>query len=79
MQGKDGSVVIRGVNMIETRLPWLQGPVSVNVNVFSARRSGPNNILACDFFDGNLLDARRHPIAIHCSWIEAYARTSQEF
>jgi hypothetical protein len=52
------------------RLEWVDGPVSVNINVYSARRNGPDNILACDFFDGELSSAQRAPITLHCSLIE---------
>ena len=76
--GKDASVVIHGDKVNQKRIPWLDGPASVNVNVFSARRSGPDNILACDFFDGNLADAQKHPIEIHCSLITENAPTSQK-
>jgi hypothetical protein len=79
LPGNNGSVVIKGTKVNRKRLPWLQGPPSVNVNVFSARRSGPDNILTCDFFDGNVSDAQEHPIAIHCSLIEENAPISQKF
>jgi hypothetical protein len=58
-----------------TRLEWIEGPVSVNVNVYSARRKGPDNILACDFFDGLLSSAQRAPITLHCSLIEENVST----
>ena len=41
----------------------------LNVNIYSARRSGPDNILNCDFFDGNLRDTLHKPLVLHCALI----------
>jgi len=47
------------------RLGWLNDGVYVNVNVWSARRHWPNNVLACDFIDGVLND--RGAVLPHCT------------
>ena len=73
--GKDGTVYVTGTKVNRDRLRWLKGPVLLNVNVYSARRSGPDNILACDFFDGKLEDAVRKPLSLHCSLITENAKT----
>ena len=62
--------------MIKTgRLGWLNGGVYVNVNVWSARRHWPDNILACDFIDGVLTDVGRNPVTLHCSLISEQVPT----
>jgi len=73
--GKSGSVYVTGTKVNRDHLRWLKGPVLLNVNVYSARRSGPDNILACDFFDGKLEDAVRKPLSLHCSLITENAKT----
>lgn len=76
---KEGSATISGTRVMQKRLSWIKGPVRLNVNVFSARHSGPNNILSCDFFDGNLSDARAHPMAIYCALIEEHRQTLHKY
>lgn len=44
-------------------------PMKVNINVFSARRSHPDNLLSCDLFDDDLALARSKPIAVACKLI----------
>lgn len=57
------------------RRGWLNGGVYVNVNVYSARRHWPDNILACDFIDGVLTDVGRNPVTLHCSLISEQVPT----
>lgn len=64
--GRPGSVPITGSKVVPARLRWIRGPVLLNINVFSARHSGPDNILACDFFDGHLAAAVAKPVPLHC-------------
>jgi hypothetical protein len=71
--GKPATVIVNGSGVKRGRLAWIRGPVLLNVNVYSARRSGPNNILACDFFDGIFHSTFHHPVQIHCSLIEEKA------
>jgi len=62
--------------MIKTeRLGWLNGGVYVNVNVYSARRHWPDNILACDFIDGMLTNVGRNAVTLHCSLISEQVST----
>ena len=51
------------------RIGWLAALPQVNVNVFSSRRSGPDNLLDCDFFQGTVAAARRAPIRLACKLI----------
>jgi hypothetical protein len=44
-------------------------PVNVNINVFSARKAAPDNLLDCDLFDDAVAIARAKPIAITCRLI----------
>jgi len=46
------------------------GPVFVNINVVSARRTAPENLLSCDFFDGPVSRAAAAPVALRCGLIE---------
>ena len=71
--GKPATIIVNGSSLKRGRLSWVHGPVLLNVNVYSARRSGPNNILACDFFDGRLRSTFHQPVQIHCSLIEEKA------
>lgn len=41
----------------------------VNINVYSARKALPNNVLECDLFEGSLRTALRKPIAVRCKLI----------
>ncbi len=53
--GEPAVVAIPGKGDIETRLHWVKdGEPLVNINVHSARRSGPDNLLDCDVYDGPL-------------------------
>ena len=70
-----GTVHFAGTEAAAEAIRWVAGPVLLNVNVYSARRSGPDNLLACDFFDGTLASAARAPVTLHCGLIEENPRT----
>ncbi|MET2825467.1 hypothetical protein [Mesorhizobium shangrilense] len=64
------SVDVTGKAFERGHVKWLtEGKVMVNVNVYSARRSGPDNILDCDFFDDALTLAQQAPLTLHCKLI----------
>ena len=44
----------------------ITGPVHVNVNIYSGRRSSPDNILGCDFVDAPLKDVMGKSVPIQC-------------
>lgn len=74
--GVPGQMHFTGAKVATERLGWLAGPVQVNVNVYSARKSSPDNLLQCDFIDGTLDRVRQAPITLHCSLIEENVDTS---
>lgn len=69
VSGRSQTVRVTGADLIRNRLPDVEGPVLLNVNVYSARHGSPDNVLNCSFFDGILRDAVSKPVAIHCSLI----------
>jgi hypothetical protein len=76
--GKPATVQVTGTKIYRNHVPWIKGPILLNVNVYSARRSGPDNILACDFFDGTLQQAVRQSLSLHCSLIAENAPTQHK-
>ena len=73
--GRGQKVHISGDNVEAKRIDWVNGPVKVNLNVASGRKSGPDNILSCDFIDGALSQVRKRPITLHCSLISENVET----
>ena len=69
VSGRPQIVHIAGPDLTHKLLAQIQGPVMLNINLYSARRKGPDNILDCDFFDGNLQDAVHKPLVLHCALI----------
>lgn len=68
--GTGGHAHISGAKVDAKRLDWLSGPVNVNINVASARKSSPDNLLGCDFIDGPLSNAQKEAVTLHCALIE---------
>lgn len=73
--GRGQKVHISGDKVEVKRIDWVNGPVKVNLNVASGRKSGPDNILSCDFIDGALSQVRKRPITLHCSLISENVET----
>lgn len=48
----------------------IAGPVGINVNVYSSRLSGPDNVLSCDFIDGDIAEVAVTPRVLSCGLIE---------
>lgn len=46
-----------------------KNPINVNINVFSARKAAPDNLLDCDLFEDTVAAARAKPISITCRLI----------
>lgn len=68
--GEPAVVAIPGKGDIETRLHWVKdGEPLVNINVHSARRSGPDNLLDCDVYDGPLKAIAGSTTKIGCKLI----------
>jgi hypothetical protein len=76
ISGRPQVAHVAGPHITKTLLAETRGPVLLNVNLYSARRSGPDNILSCDFFDGNLADAVHKTLQLHCSLIDENASTA---
>lgn len=60
----DGSAVLR------ERLEFIEGAPQVNVNVYSGRRSSPDNLLDCGMFQDTVRVAIANPVRIACRLIE---------
>lgn len=58
------------------QLAWTDAPDApqVNVNVYSGRRSAPDNLLDCQMFQDALTTAARAPIRLSCGLIGEAAR-----
>lgn len=67
--GKAGQYHVPAVKLDPQRLGWLEGPVQVNVNIASARRSDPDNLLDCEIIDGPLAEARKATRTLPCRLI----------
>lgn len=70
LPGTGGTAVVTGAAVKVAHVDRVKNrAVNVNVNVFSARRSAPDNLLSCDLFDDALTLTRPGPVAIHCRLI----------
>lgn len=69
LPGRGGVVTLHPAKHSSKRLGWIQGEVMVNVNVYSARRHWPDNILHCDFIDDSLRQVSQQTVILHCSLI----------
>jgi hypothetical protein len=68
--GSGGRGEITGRKVQVKRIAWVRDrAVQVNINVFSARLSGPNNYLDCGLFEDAVTVARAKPIQIACKLI----------
>lgn len=65
----DGLVRITGKKVRADRLKFLLGQPKVNVNVFSARLTHKDNILSCDFIDGDVTKVSPGETTLHCALI----------
>jgi hypothetical protein len=71
ISGKGGTAHITGMKIEKKRLSWTTGPVNININVASARKtSDEENFLQCDFIDGPLSKVQKQPITVHCGLIK---------
>jgi len=65
-------VAFAGVTQRSVRVRSGGGEANVLINVVSARRSRPLNILECDIYDGSLEAASRQRVNVHCSLPERH-------
>lgn len=74
--GRPGVVHIPGTGLHPDRLKWIEGGVKVNVNVYTSRLSSDENLLACDFIEGDLATVvKAQPITLHCGLISEHIDT----
>jgi hypothetical protein len=66
--GASGRAIITGKIVNASRIPWVK-EFDVNINVFTARRSSPDNLIDCDFFQDAVTKAQAKPLAISCKLI----------
>lgn len=65
-----GRVVFVGKGFKADRLGWVVGrEARVNLNVYSARKSSPDNLLDCELFEDTMAVAQAKPVAIACKLI----------
>ncbi len=67
LPSEGGTVRLTPAAINRKRLGWLKEGVWVNINVYSARRHWPDNILNCDMADGPLIGLARKPVTLRCS------------
>lgn len=76
--GKSGRFHIPAETLDPQRLGWIAGPLSVNVNVASARLSGPDNLLDCQFIDKPLREVEVAVTTLRCGLIEGDPDTPRD-
>lgn len=65
-----GTVVFVGKGFKADRLGWVVGrEARINLNVYSARKSSPDNLLACDLFEDTVAVATAKPVVVACKLI----------
>ena len=70
LSGSGGPAVITGRSVQVKHIDWVKNrAVQVNVNVFSARLSGPDNYLDCGVFEDTVVVARSKPVQMVCKLI----------
>lgn len=69
------AVHVTGKSVAPERLRLIRGGPMVNVNVFSARKSSDDNILNCDFIDGEVAALVAKPVHLRCFLISESAET----
>jgi hypothetical protein len=73
ISGSGGRAVFSGASFDRRRLRLVTGGRALmNLNVYTARRRHPDNLLSCDLFDDDMALAAAKPIAIHCKLIEEH-------
>ena len=68
-EGYVGVDAITGATVDPAKLALIAGKPSVNVNVFSGRKSSQDNLISCDFIDGPVDELLAAPTEIACGLI----------
>ena len=70
LPGTGGRLDFTGKPVKTDRIAWVaKREVKLNLNVYSARQGGPDNVLDCTFFDDDIRIARAKPVAVLCKLI----------
>ncbi len=64
-----GTATFTGKGYQAKRLGWIAGEPQINVNVYSARLSGPDNLLDCGLFEDAVSVAEANPVTVACKLI----------
>lgn len=73
ISGAGGTATFDGASFDAKKLSWVVGgKAMMNLNVYTARRKHPDNLLSCDLFDDDMALAVEKPVAIHCRLIEEH-------
>lgn len=65
--GRAQTVHVSSAGVNHGNLPFVQSPIQLKVTASSTNHGIPDNILACDTFDGKVEDVTHKPVSIHCS------------
>jgi len=65
-----GQLALMPPHLNKERLSWLRGTVYINVNVYSSRHYWPDNLLSCDFIEGELTEIQQHQVTLNCALIK---------
>lgn len=66
LPGHPGVAHITGKNVSGTKMKWLKGQPSVNVNLYTSRKSSNQNLIECDLIDGEIKKVQAKPVTVHC-------------
>lgn len=66
----EGQAAFGSSGLQRDRLDFIEGKPQVNINVWSGRKSSPNNLLDCDMFQDAIAVAASKPVAIDCRLLE---------
>ena len=72
-----GPVPINGL-LDPGKLTLIEGGASVNVNIFSGRKSSEDNLISCDFIDGPVAELTAQPTEMFCGLITEDPVTSMK-
>lgn len=65
----EGAVVFEDDVIDKNRLALIDGEVQLTINVISAKKSTPENLLACPFYWDTLANAGKGTVQIHCTLV----------
>ncbi len=66
LPAQPGVVHITGKKAGGAKLKWVKGQPSVNVNLYTSRKSSDQNLIECDLIDGAVAKVQAKPITVNC-------------